>query len=166
MLVPVIYLLSLFIIYLFVLVYSLLLFIYFVSLSTIYSLVVCFHFSSILCFVVQKKKNNSHPELVFRYFIPAYHHQFESINIIQQTPPTQYRSEGPITTIDIAGQMKQISPHSQIVAEGETIQSLTVNWAGFYMMLVSSMVGLESCGFFLCTARYLKTNLTKYHSPT
>ncbi len=47
-----------------------------------------FSFSSILCFVVQEKKNNSDPELVFRYFDPANHHQYESINIIQQTPPT------------------------------------------------------------------------------
>jgi hypothetical protein len=62
-------------------------------------------FSSILCFVVQEKKNDSDPELVFRYFDPANHHQYESINIIQQTPPTlsEYRSEGPITTIDITG---------------------------------------------------------------
>ncbi len=43
----------------------------FVHCSTIYFVVVCFHFSAILClFIVQKKKTNSDPELVFRYFDP------------------------------------------------------------------------------------------------
>ncbi len=43
---------------------------------------------------------------VFRSRTP--HHLYESINIIQQTPPTlsQYKSEGPITIINIAGQME------------------------------------------------------------
>ncbi len=49
-----------------------------------------------------------------RWRTPVHHHQYESINIIQQTPPTLslYRSEGPITTIDIVGLTKPISPHS------------------------------------------------------
>ncbi len=70
-----------------------------------YLLLVVVSFSTFLCFVVQEKKNNSDPELVFRYFDPAKHHQYESINIIQQTPPTLslYRSGGPITTVDVAG---------------------------------------------------------------
>jgi hypothetical protein len=53
-----------------------------------YLLFIVVSFSSILCFVVQEKKNNSDPELEFRYFDPANHHQYKSINIIQQTPPT------------------------------------------------------------------------------
>jgi hypothetical protein len=48
----------------------------------------------------------------------------------------------------------------------EDLQSPTVNWAGLNMIIVSSLVGLEFSGFFLCTAMYLEINLTKFYSPT
>jgi hypothetical protein len=59
----------------------------------------CFHFSLIpYLFIVQKKKSNSDPELCsgISILLPVkteevpvvQHHHLESINIIQQTPPT------------------------------------------------------------------------------
>ncbi len=100
---------SLFVVHLFV-----------VHCSTIYFIIVYFHFLSILCFICWLKEKRT--ILILNLCsgisipLPANHHQYESINIIQQTPPTlsQYRSEGPITTIDIAGQTKPISPHSKL----------------------------------------------------
>ncbi len=56
----------------------------------------------------------------------VHHHQYESIIIIQQTPQTlsYYRSEGPITTIGIAGQTKPISPHSNHSRERDNQEAL------------------------------------------
>jgi hypothetical protein len=65
--------------------YLLLSFIYFVHCSTIYLVVVT---SFLINSLFRCSKNNSDPELVFGYFDPANHHQYESINIIQQTPLT------------------------------------------------------------------------------
>ncbi len=88
---PVINSLLLFIIYLFVLRQ---LFIYFVRCSTIYSF--CCLISFLINFFVyslfKREKNNSDPELCLgisiSLFLLKYHHQYKSINIIQQTPPT------------------------------------------------------------------------------
>jgi hypothetical protein len=88
MLVPVIYPLLLLVIYLFVLVYLLLSLVYFVHCLTIYSFVVFILINSL--FIVQEEKNNSDPELCSGISIQltVHHHQYESINIIQQTPKT------------------------------------------------------------------------------
>jgi hypothetical protein len=85
---------------------------FFVHCSTFYSLCysILFSFDSfafiIHCALFKREKFNSDPGLYSRYFDPAdKNHLCEPINIIQQTAPTlsSYRSEGPITTIDIAG---------------------------------------------------------------
>ncbi len=49
-----------------------------------------FHISSILCLLFKREKNNSDPELYSGISIPltVHHHQYESINIIQQIPLT------------------------------------------------------------------------------
>jgi hypothetical protein len=96
---------SLFIVHLFVSINPLLFVQYFICCS-----IILFHlYLSFVLIVVQKKKNNSEPELcsgisiplavtcnttstcVTRkedYQLPVQHHHLESINIIQQTPPT------------------------------------------------------------------------------
>ncbi len=91
---------SLFVIYLFVLAYSLLIVYLFCSL---FDYLFCFHFHRFFAYLVFKReKNNSDPELCSGISIPLteevpvvpatcssiQHHHFESINIIQQTPPT------------------------------------------------------------------------------
>jgi uncharacterized membrane protein len=64
----------------------------FVHCSTIYFIIVYFHFSSILCFICWLKEKRT--ILILNLCsgisipLPANHHQYESINIIQQTPPT------------------------------------------------------------------------------
>ncbi len=79
----------------------------------------CVPFNSFACsqFVVQRKKFNPDPGLHSRYLKPAvplykkyHHHLYKSINIIHQTAPSlsQYRSELPITIIDIVGYTKSI----------------------------------------------------------
>ncbi len=94
----------------------------------------CFHSHRFFaCLLFKRKRNNSDPEPCSGISIlypctcsSIQHHHFESINIIQQTPPTlsQYRSEGPITIIDITGQTKPIFPKQTISAEGETVNLL------------------------------------------
>ncbi len=84
-----IYSLSFFIIYSFVLVFIVCRsFISFIIQQFVLLLFAFISHRFFVLFVVRKKKNNSDPELVFRYFDPANHHQYDSINIIQQTPPT------------------------------------------------------------------------------
>ncbi len=101
---------------------------------------ILFSFSSILCLLIvqKRKKSNSDPEPCSGFSIPLteevpvvpatyiHHHRYESINIIQQTPPTlsQYRSEGSITIIDTARQTKPIFSKQTILAEGETVVEL------------------------------------------
>jgi hypothetical protein len=80
-----------------------------------------FCFIRFFCFFIvhcsREKIFNSDPGLYSRYFdsaVPLYkkyhHHLCKSINIIHQTAPTlsKYRSEGPITIIDIPGYTKPI----------------------------------------------------------
>jgi hypothetical protein len=84
-LVPVNYSLSLLVIYLIVLVDSLFIVHLFFSLFDHYFVCCLFSFliNSLFYLLFKKEKNNSDPELVFRYSDPANHHQYEPINIIQ-----------------------------------------------------------------------------------
>ncbi len=73
--------------------YSLLSFIYFVHCSTLYLFCGSISFSSIplfyhSLFIVSKRKVQFWSWTVFRYFDPVQVQHHESINIIQQTPPT------------------------------------------------------------------------------
>ncbi len=89
---------------LFIYLCSLLIIVFHLFCSCLSSFIFFLNFSSL--FVVQKKKINSDPGLYSRYLDPTYHHHLcKSINIIQKTAPTlsQYRSERPITIIDIVG---------------------------------------------------------------
>ncbi len=107
--------------------YSLLSFIYFVRCLTIHSFccLISFLINSLLfrCSLFKRGKTNSDPELYSGISIPStvQHHQYESINIIQQTPPTlsQYRSKGPIGIHRHCG-IHNISTQTN-VAEGETV---------------------------------------------
>ncbi len=125
--------------------YSLLSFIYFICCSTMYSscCLISFLINSLLfhCSLFKREKNNSDPELCSGISIPltVQYHQYESLNIIQQTPPTlsQYRSEGPITIIDIAEQTKPISPHRQTQQRARQLQSM-------YRLLVNFQVSFMS----------------------
>ncbi len=132
-LVPVIYSLSLFVIYLLVPIHLLFVVNLFCSLFDYLFYCCLFYFSSILVlFVVQKEKRTILIlNLCSGILIPlnVHHHQYESIIIIQQTPPTlsQYRSEIPITTIDIAGQMKPISPHSKLQQRARHVEKQIIS---------------------------------------
>jgi hypothetical protein len=78
--------------------YSLFVFVFVINHSFILFIVrsfVCFISSVFAYFIVvrKEKKNNSDPELCSGILIPlpmlpVQHHHLESINIIQQTPPT------------------------------------------------------------------------------
>jgi hypothetical protein len=110
LLVPVIYSLSLLIICLFVLVIRYcrsLIFSLFDFHSRCCSISLFFNSCVSLLFVRCSKDKSSILILncVQVFWSCIQHHLYESINIIQQTPLTLswYRSEGPITTIDIAG---------------------------------------------------------------
>ena len=116
---------------------SLFMFYYLCSYSLIIVHLFCSLFDCLFCFhshrffaylLFKREKSNSDPEpcsgisillpatRLYLFKFICHHHQYESINIIHQTPPTlsQYRSEGPITIIDITGQTKPISPSSNL----------------------------------------------------